>query len=126
MVDISLPHRHVREHDLHNALTSSHCHRSTHVHHSVMLSQDDDTAVTSVLHAGANALPVGPLFGGDYTPPSNNFFDTEIGRGGGSAPADGDYVWFCSQCGDGPIGSWQAVCVSCDHHKCSSCTAEKI
>jgi hypothetical protein len=33
-------------------------------------------------------------------------------------------VWLCSECGDGPYGSWQPSCQACGHGKCSSCTVE--
>jgi hypothetical protein len=42
----------------------------------------------------------------------------------GTAPMDGEKVWYCSACGDGPFGSWFAQCISCDHHKCTYCTEE--
>lgn len=31
-------------------------------------------------------------------------------------------VWYCSQCGDGPIGSWNPGCNSCGHMCCEACT----
>ncbi|OAL01057.1 hypothetical protein IQ06DRAFT_347130 [Phaeosphaeriaceae sp. SRC1lsM3a] len=30
-------------------------------------------------------------------------------------------IWHCSECGDGPYGSWQPACQSCGHGKCGSC-----
>ena len=30
-------------------------------------------------------------------------------------------VWFCSQCGDGPVAARQDVCVQCHHQKCADC-----
>jgi hypothetical protein len=43
------------------------------------------------------------------------------------APMDGpeDKVWFCSSCGDGPIGDWQNVCQSCQHQRCGGCHEEE-
>jgi hypothetical protein len=35
------------------------------------------------------------------------------------------FVWHCSECGDGPYGSWQPACVACDHKKCSLCVVEE-
>jgi len=35
------------------------------------------------------------------------------------------YVWYCDNCGDGPIGNWQPACSSCDHKKCSGCTVQE-
>jgi hypothetical protein len=39
---------------------------------------------------------------------------------------DGDTVWYCSNCGDGPIGSWNTVCTSCGHQICGGCTVEQV
>jgi hypothetical protein len=33
-------------------------------------------------------------------------------------------AWYCSNCGDGPMGSWEPVCFSCGHVYCSACTVE--
>jgi hypothetical protein len=35
------------------------------------------------------------------------------------------YVWFCSQCDDGPYGDWQTVCQACAHAKCKHCPIER-
>jgi hypothetical protein len=40
-------------------------------------------------------------------------------------PVDGETVWFCSACNDGPYGAWQSSCQICQHTKCSSCRVEK-
>ncbi|KAH7361136.1 hypothetical protein BKA66DRAFT_471395 [Pyrenochaeta sp. MPI-SDFR-AT-0127] len=40
----------------------------------------------------------------------------------GGALTDGETVWYCSICEDGPYGSWQPVCQNCSHQKCGSCT----
>ena len=40
-------------------------------------------------------------------------------------PTDGDQVWFCSNCGDGPYGIWQNVCTKCSHGKCGNCRVEE-
>jgi hypothetical protein len=40
---------------------------------------------------------------------------------GREKPMDGPKVWHCSECGDGPYGSWQPCCQACGHGKCSSC-----
>ncbi|OAK98655.1 hypothetical protein IQ06DRAFT_295011 [Phaeosphaeriaceae sp. SRC1lsM3a] len=34
-------------------------------------------------------------------------------------------VWYCSDCGDGPYGSWQAVCQGCGHTKCGNCESQE-
>lgn len=33
-------------------------------------------------------------------------------------------TWFCSNCGDGPIGDWQNTCSNCPHIRCISCRTE--
>jgi hypothetical protein len=40
------------------------------------------------------------------------------------APMDGEQVWYCSECNDGPYGDWQSSCQSCQHSKCSDCSVE--
>jgi hypothetical protein len=36
-----------------------------------------------------------------------------------------EYMWFCSECGDGPYGTWQVSCHRCRHPKCTSCRIEQ-
>lgn len=36
----------------------------------------------------------------------------------------GNIVWYCSECGDGPIGTWNSQCTSCGHLYCGSCHTE--
>ena len=36
-----------------------------------------------------------------------------------------DAVWYCSNCGDGPMGPWGEACDNCGHTYCSACTVEK-
>ena len=43
----------------------------------------------------------------------------------GLEPCDGNTVWYCSACGDGPIGSWNPNCTSCGHVYCGACIVEK-
>lgn len=39
-----------------------------------------------------------------------------------TAPAtDGDYTWYCHQCGDGPYGPVNVACAMCYHRKCGDC-----
>jgi hypothetical protein len=82
-----------------------------------------NTQSTSMLHAHGVALPIGPLFGNDdydQTRPSPS-----KSHGYMPAPTDGGtVVWYCSSCGDGPIGTWQNVCTACNHVKCSACPLE--
>jgi hypothetical protein len=35
-----------------------------------------------------------------------------------------EVVWYCSNCGQGPTGSWQNCCASCNHVRCAGCTVE--
>jgi hypothetical protein len=34
-------------------------------------------------------------------------------------------IWFCSECGDGPRGSWNSQCSSCSHLMCYHCVVEE-
>lgn len=34
------------------------------------------------------------------------------------------YVWYCHECGDGPISTWRGQC-NCEHHKCEFCKEEQ-
>lgn len=43
----------------------------------------------------------------------------------GSSPSDGEKVWYCSECGDGPIASWNPCCANCGHATCYACTFEE-
>jgi hypothetical protein len=60
--------------------------------------------------------------------PSNNSVtgDRHIDQAYSSGAYDGDTVWFCCCCRDGPHGSWQNVCTNCGNPKCGSCTVEAI
>jgi hypothetical protein len=33
-------------------------------------------------------------------------------------------IWYCSECGDGPKGTWNDVCMNCEHEICSLCHIE--
>lgn len=59
---------------------------------------------------------------------SNDLFFGNVNYHGGhqhdSAPSDGDTVWYCSICGDGPMGAWNPTCASCGHAYCGACTVE--
>ncbi|KAF1849172.1 uncharacterized protein K460DRAFT_365082 [Cucurbitaria berberidis CBS 394.84] len=83
--------------------------------------------VPSMLHAGDFALSIGKLFGQDQLD-HETVFTAQFGRTNPNhenAPSDGDVVWFCSSCGDGPIGSWQVCCPVCTHQKCGGCRVEQ-
>lgn len=43
----------------------------------------------------------------------------------GTDPSDGHTVWYCSECGDGPMGTWIPACTACGHSLCGSCNVEK-
>jgi hypothetical protein len=126
MVANSLPLCHLQGDDCLDALTSARYHHSEHVDYEATPSLTDNTTVASVLHPGVTALPIGPLFGGDPTSLSNSMSGDNMPYNHGPAPTDGETVWFCSECGDGPIGSWQASCPSCYHTICGSCRHEKV
>jgi hypothetical protein len=36
----------------------------------------------------------------------------------------GAQIWYCSDCGDGPIGLWQSCCTACSHVRCAGCYVE--
>lgn len=42
----------------------------------------------------------------------------------GVARTPKDVTWFCSECYDGPYGSWQQKCQVCGHRRCLVCRAE--
>ena len=44
----------------------------------------------------------------------------------GTDPSDGHTVWYCSNCGDGPMGTWITACTACGHYPCGACTVEKV
>ncbi|KAH7355641.1 hypothetical protein BKA66DRAFT_475278 [Pyrenochaeta sp. MPI-SDFR-AT-0127] len=37
-------------------------------------------------------------------------------------PYEGEVVWYCSECREGPMPNWQDACPCCYHQKCDSCT----
>ncbi|KAF1922795.1 uncharacterized protein M421DRAFT_349034 [Didymella exigua CBS 183.55] len=43
-----------------------------------------------------------------------------------AAPSDGNTVWYCSSCNNGPMGTWYTACTSCGHHYCAYCTVEEV
>jgi hypothetical protein len=82
-----------------------------------------NTQSTSMLHAHGIALPIGPLFGNDDY--DQTHLSLSKSHGYTSAPTDGGaVVWYCSNCGDGPKGSWQNCCAVCSHVRCGGCTVE--
>ena len=125
MVNTSHPDGHLHKHDHGDPSTFDQRHQATSVHHEATSSSPSGTGVASILHTGAIALPVGTLFGGDHTSAPNSTPDLNMPNDHGSTPADGDVVWFCSDCYDGPISGWQVVCVNCSHQRCSACREEE-
>jgi hypothetical protein len=90
---------------------------------------DTGTAlVPSILHNEGSALPIGNLFGQDSMPsvsPAGTLNDPWENHNQGGAPCDGEKIWFCSACGDGPTSAWQNCCVTCGHVRCSECKIEE-
>lgn len=125
MAGNSLSGSHIHRHDLHDPLTFGHCQQSTTARHEATPSSMSDTGVASVLHTGAIALPIGTLFGGDHVSAPNSIPDLSMQYNNGSAPTDGELVWYCSGCNDGPIAWWQSVCVVCSHQRCGQCNVEE-
>lgn len=82
----------------------------------------------SILHPHGDALPMGQLFG-DYTDAFDMRLQQPITYGdnhySAHGPQDGEKVWFCSECGDGPYGMWQNCCQRCPHKKCNKCRVEE-
>ncbi|KAJ8113637.1 hypothetical protein OPT61_g4271 [Boeremia exigua] len=52
---------------------------------------------------------------------TNNQMDHEHG----GALVDGETVWFCSECGNGPMGTWYTACPCCNHGYCGYCRVEQ-
>jgi hypothetical protein len=40
-------------------------------------------------------------------------------------PSDGEVVWFCHECHNGPMGGWYTSCPICSHQCCGFCTVEE-
>lgn len=58
----------------------------------------------------------------------NNDLITDINadHSHGSGPYDGgEYSWYCHECGNGPMASWNNFCSSCSHAPCGSCIVEE-
>jgi hypothetical protein len=83
----------------------------------------DNTQTASILHFHGIALPIGTLFGnGDY---NQSHLASSHGHDHMPAPTDGGTItWYCSVCGDGPIGGWQPSCTNCSHERCDCCVVE--
>ncbi|KAH8725456.1 hypothetical protein GQ44DRAFT_217545 [Phaeosphaeriaceae sp. PMI808] len=84
----------------------------------------------SILHNGDGALPIGNLFDSQPGVPYAQIGITTLpwtNNECGQTPTDGgkNFVWFCHNCGDGPICWWQTQCVICGHVRCSICTVEE-
>ena len=50
--------------------------------------------------------------------------DCQIGHNHSSSPSDGEEMWYCSECGDGPMAIWNPCCANCGHAACPTCTVE--
>ncbi|KAF3033628.1 hypothetical protein E8E12_003512 [Didymella heteroderae] len=51
--------------------------------------------------------------------------DQQLYHHHGTAPCDGDTVWFCDNCGNGPMGTWYSACTDCGHYRCGGCIVEE-
>jgi hypothetical protein len=60
-----------------------------------------------------------------YHTPINEATRTYMGQGREKPMTDGPEVWHCSNCGDGPYGTWQVSCQNCGHAKCGACKVEE-
>ncbi|KAF1922794.1 uncharacterized protein M421DRAFT_349029 [Didymella exigua CBS 183.55] len=70
-------------------------------------------------------LPLAAAFAADNITISHGGHASVYGDGNhDGAPVDGPKVWYCSECGDGPIGEWQVSCQNCGHAACGACTIE--
>lgn len=52
--------------------------------------------------------------------------DRHMNQAYGGSACDGDTVWFCCCCRDGPHGAWQNVCTNCGTAQCGSCIFESV
>lgn len=50
--------------------------------------------------------------------------DNAVDHQNNTTPSDGEVVWYCSDCGDGPLGSWYSACPMCNHKRCGGCTVQ--
>src|SRR5690242_2327187 len=52
--------------------------------------------------------------------------DVQVDHQHGRTPTDGEEVWFCSDCGNGPMGTWYSACPCCGHVFCGYCKKEEV
>ena len=71
--------------------------------------------IEDVHSAGGSAPAAPPVVTTAYTP------STDVA----GFRVSGDLVWYCSDCGDGPIAIWENSCVACNHQKCYACREEQ-
>jgi hypothetical protein len=114
---------------INHILSASHSHSEFEYSDMTVAISSNTTALPpSILHTNNVALPIGRLFGQDHVhyglSSHDSPFDASEKYDHNAAPTDGDWVWFCSNCRDGPIGGWQPQCVNCNHVRCGSCTIE--
>ena len=84
---------------------------------SLDLEVDNIVQFASHLHSGKRHMHAG-----DFAPTSQMGPMNAHGQPQTRGPRT--FVWFCSECGDGPYSSWQNACVACDHKKCGYCPQE--
>ncbi|PVH95738.1 hypothetical protein DM02DRAFT_139479 [Periconia macrospinosa] len=78
------------------------------------------TACLGSLHStqtSVDSLPDPALHVAECINPSNDIFNYNDGP-----LQDGERLWYCGSCGDGPIGVWNPVCVTCGHKRDDCCT----
>lgn len=86
---------------------------------------------TSTMPMASNALfsaadiPSADLLASDIVSTSHDGYHGMHSDNYYNEPCDGNTVWYCSACGDGPIGSWNPCCQVCGHAYCGACTVEK-
>jgi hypothetical protein len=87
------------------------------------------TPISSILHESVATYNSGQAvaYGQVFYPPENAPYYNMEGQSIGGPPQDGatEKFWFCSACGDGPIGAWQNCCVNCSHSRCGNCRWEE-
>ncbi|KAF2622900.1 hypothetical protein BU25DRAFT_425377 [Macroventuria anomochaeta] len=84
------------------------------------------TFMTPVIDLSLDTLPSTPSLH-EITANTSSFIiaDNHMDHQHGSAPSDGETVWYCSNCGNGPMGTWYTACPCCNHPYCSACTVEQ-
>lgn len=88
------------------------------------------SALSSMLVSDTERLPLASNNGPDVHsiingPTSSIIADHHMDPQHSSAPCDGNMVWYCDNCGNGPMGTWYSACTGCGHYRCGGCTVEE-